>query len=126
MALRRYDAVAGVRKFEHLTAVQASKLKVPIADSHRIAQTSKTHERLAESKVLAKIVLACAVPDQLLLGLCARSPAKPHSLSETFPGWLTLYLSACPGLASYTRRDRRPARSEQAPASRSAAGLSTP
>lgn len=126
MALSRYDAVAGVRKVEHLNAaVQASKLKVPIAESHRVAQASKTHERLAESKLLGKIVLARAVPDQLLRGLCARSPAKPHSLSKSLPGRLTLCLSACPGLASYRRRDRRPARSEQAPASRSAADLST-
>jgi NADPH:quinone reductase len=58
MKLTRYDAVAGLREFERLNAaVQAAKLKVPIAECYPLAQAYKAHERLAEGHVLGKIVL---------------------------------------------------------------------
>jgi NADPH:quinone reductase-like Zn-dependent oxidoreductase len=54
-----YDAVSGVREFERLNAaVQAAKLKVPIAECYPLAQAYKAHERLAERHVVGKIVLA--------------------------------------------------------------------
>ncbi len=53
-----YDSVAGVRQFERLgRAVEAAKLKVPIADVYELADASKAHERLAARHVLGKIVL---------------------------------------------------------------------
>jgi NADPH:quinone reductase-like Zn-dependent oxidoreductase len=59
MTLVRYDGVAGVREFERLNAaVQAAKLKVPIAECYPLAHAYKAHERLAEGQVIGKIVLA--------------------------------------------------------------------
>jgi NADPH2:quinone reductase len=59
MNLIRYDAVSGIREFERLNAaVQAAKLKVPIAECYALAQAHKAHERLAEGHVVGKIVLA--------------------------------------------------------------------
>jgi NADPH:quinone reductase-like Zn-dependent oxidoreductase len=53
-----YDAVAGVREFAHLgRAVEAAKLKVPIAAEYPLAEAGKAHERLAAGHVLGKIVL---------------------------------------------------------------------
>jgi NADPH:quinone reductase-like Zn-dependent oxidoreductase len=53
-----YDAVSGVREFERLNrAVEAAKLKVPIAAAYPLAEAAKAHERLAEGHVLGKIVL---------------------------------------------------------------------
>jgi NADPH:quinone reductase-like Zn-dependent oxidoreductase len=53
-----YDAVSGVREFEKLNrAVEASKLKVPIAEAFPLERAAKAHERFAESHVLGKIVL---------------------------------------------------------------------
>ncbi|MGY3505093.1 quinone oxidoreductase family protein [Bradyrhizobium sp. USDA 4471] len=58
IALTRYDAVAGVREFEHLNdAVQAAKLKVPIAERYSLAEAHKAHLRLEAGNVLGKIVL---------------------------------------------------------------------
>lgn len=54
----RYDAVSGVRQFERLNrAVEAAKLKVPIAASYPMRQAAKAQQRLAEGHVLGKIVL---------------------------------------------------------------------
>jgi NADPH2:quinone reductase len=63
MRLIRYDAISGVREFERLNvAVQAARLKVPIAECYPLARASKAHERLAEGHVVGKIVLA--VPER--------------------------------------------------------------
>ncbi len=54
----RYDAISGVREFERLNrAVEAVKLKAPIAESFPLAAAAKAHERFAEGHVLGKIVL---------------------------------------------------------------------
>jgi NADPH:quinone reductase-like Zn-dependent oxidoreductase len=59
MELFRYDGISGVREFERLnTAVQAAKLKVPIAECYPLAKVYKAHERIAEGHVIGKIVLA--------------------------------------------------------------------
>jgi NADPH:quinone reductase-like Zn-dependent oxidoreductase len=59
MSIIPYDAVSGVREFERLNAaVQAAKLKVPVAECYPLAQAYKAHERLAERHVVGKIVLA--------------------------------------------------------------------
>ncbi len=53
-----YDAISGVREFERLNrAVEAAKLKVPIAEAFALARANKAHERLAEGHVLGKMVL---------------------------------------------------------------------
>ena len=53
-----YDAKSGVREFERLNrAVDAAKLKVPVAEAFGLAHAAKAHERLAEGHVLGKIVL---------------------------------------------------------------------
>jgi NADPH:quinone reductase-like Zn-dependent oxidoreductase len=53
-----YDAISGVREFERLNrAVEATKLKVPIAEAFALANVAKAHQRLAEGHVLGKIVL---------------------------------------------------------------------
>ncbi len=53
-----YDAVAGVREFEHLNrAIEAAKLQVPIAAIFALGEAAKAHRRLAQGHVLGKIVL---------------------------------------------------------------------
>jgi NADPH:quinone reductase-like Zn-dependent oxidoreductase len=53
-----YDAIAGVREFERLNdAIQASKLKVPIAARYPLEEVVRAHERLAQRHILGKIVL---------------------------------------------------------------------
>lgn len=53
-----YDAVSGVREFQHLNrAVDQAKLRVPIAAAYHLAEASKAHERLEKGHVLGKIVL---------------------------------------------------------------------
>jgi NADPH:quinone reductase len=53
-----YDAVAGVRAFTALDmAVEAAKLKVPIAAGFSLADAAKAHERIEQGHVLGKIVL---------------------------------------------------------------------
>jgi NADPH:quinone reductase len=59
MTLVRYDAISGVREFERLNvAVQAAKLKVPLAATYPLGQAYRAHERLAEGHLLGKIILA--------------------------------------------------------------------
>jgi NADPH:quinone reductase-like Zn-dependent oxidoreductase len=59
MAVVRYDGTSGVREFERLNeAVRAAKLKVPIAETYPLGRAYRAHERLAEGRVLGKIVLA--------------------------------------------------------------------
>ena len=53
-----YDGVAGVREFERLNiAIEATRLKVPIAEAFPLVKAAKAHERLAEGRVLGKLVL---------------------------------------------------------------------
>jgi NADPH2:quinone reductase len=53
-----YDGVPGVREFQRLNrAVEQAKLKVPIADTYKLAEAAKAHERLADGHVLGKVVL---------------------------------------------------------------------
>jgi NADPH:quinone reductase-like Zn-dependent oxidoreductase len=53
-----YDAAAGVREFQKLNrAVDAARLKVPIAAEFPLADAAKAHERLEAGHVLGKIVL---------------------------------------------------------------------
>src|ERR1700727_1392009 len=59
MKLIRYDGISGVREFDRLhAAVQAARLKVPIAERYPLPRASKAHERLAEGHVVGKIILA--------------------------------------------------------------------
>jgi NADPH:quinone reductase-like Zn-dependent oxidoreductase len=59
MTLIRYDGISGVREFERLNAaVQAARLKVPIAECYPLARANKAHERLAEGHVVGKLILA--------------------------------------------------------------------
>jgi NADPH:quinone reductase len=56
--IKSYDGVPGVRQYERLNrAIQAAKLKVPIAETYRLADAAKAHKRLAKGHVLGKIVL---------------------------------------------------------------------
>jgi len=56
-----YDAVAGVREFEALNrAVEASRLRVPIAAKFTLAEAAKAHQRIEQGHVLGKIVLRVA------------------------------------------------------------------
>jgi NADPH:quinone reductase-like Zn-dependent oxidoreductase len=53
-----FDAVSGVREFRKLNlAVEAAKLKVPIAETYPLTDAAKAHQRLAEGRVPGKIVL---------------------------------------------------------------------
>ena len=59
--IKSYDGVPGVRQYERLNrAIQAAKLKVPIAETYRLADAAKAHKRLAKGHVLGKIVLRVA------------------------------------------------------------------
>ncbi|MDB5605512.1 MAG: hypothetical protein JWP25_2412 [Bradyrhizobium sp.] len=59
MTLIRYDGISGVREFERLNAaVQAARLKAPIAEIYSLDRPYRAHERLAQGQVLGKIVLA--------------------------------------------------------------------
>ena len=60
MAVIRYDGIAGVREFDRLNAaVQAARLKVPIAESCPLARATKAHERLAEVMSSEKSSFRC-------------------------------------------------------------------
>jgi NADPH:quinone reductase len=53
-----YDAASGVTAFEHLSrAIEAVRLRVPIAEEFALADAAKAHERLAQGHVLGKVVL---------------------------------------------------------------------
>jgi NADPH:quinone reductase len=53
-----YDAVPGVKEFAALDmAVEAAKLRVPIAARFVLAEAAKAHERIEQGHVLGKIVL---------------------------------------------------------------------
>jgi NADPH:quinone reductase len=56
-----YDAVPGVSEFDNLAlAIEAVRLKVPIAATFPLANASLAHKRLAEGHILGKIVLDIA------------------------------------------------------------------
>ncbi|HKE32503.1 MAG TPA: NADP-dependent oxidoreductase [Candidatus Angelobacter sp.] len=58
ITIKTYDAIPGVREFERLNrAVDAARLKVPIAAACPLAQAAKAHQRLAKGHVLGKVVL---------------------------------------------------------------------
>jgi NADPH2:quinone reductase len=53
-----YDGLSGVREFQRLNrAVEAAKLKVPIAEAFGLANAAKAHQRLAAEHILGKIAL---------------------------------------------------------------------
>jgi len=53
-----YDAEPGVHEFQRLNkAVDAARLRVPIAAEYPLAQARKAHERIEKGHVLGKIVL---------------------------------------------------------------------
>ena len=53
-----YDAIAGVREFQHLgTAIEAAQLEVPITAKFSLADAAKAHQRLSKEHVRGKIVL---------------------------------------------------------------------
>jgi NADPH2:quinone reductase len=56
--IQPYDAVAGVREFNHLAlAIEATNLKVPITAMFPLGNASDAHRRLEQGHVLGKIVL---------------------------------------------------------------------
>ena len=56
--IQSYDAVSGVREFERLgRAIEAARLRVPIAAVYRLADAAKAHGRVEKGHVLGKIVL---------------------------------------------------------------------
>jgi NADPH:quinone reductase len=58
LAIRSYDATPGVREFQRLgRAIEAARLKVPIAVACPLEQAASAHRRLADGHVLGKIVL---------------------------------------------------------------------
>jgi len=58
LAIRSYDGATGVREFERLgRAIEAARLRVPIAAVFPLARAARAHERLAKRHVLGKVVL---------------------------------------------------------------------
>jgi NADPH:quinone reductase len=58
LSIKSYDAIPGVRELERLgRAIEAARLKVPIAASYRLDQAARAHGRLAKGHVLGKVVL---------------------------------------------------------------------
>jgi NADPH:quinone reductase len=58
LSVHSYDARPGVREFERLgRAIEAARLKVPIAASYPLDRAARAHRRLASGHVLGKIVL---------------------------------------------------------------------
>ena len=56
--IRSYDAVPGRNEFRRLgDAVARARLKVPIAETFKLTEAAKAHERLAAGHVVGKIVL---------------------------------------------------------------------
>jgi NADPH:quinone reductase-like Zn-dependent oxidoreductase len=53
-----YDAAAGVREFERLNrAVEAARIKVPIADAFPLAKAAQAHKRIEAGHILGKVIL---------------------------------------------------------------------
>ena len=94
MAVIRYDGIAGVRKFDRLNAaVQAARLKVPIAESYPSAVATEAHERLPEDHMVRKLILSVrdtqsssVATDQTgrrALLTCVNAHIVAHALSST-------------------------------------------
>lgn len=53
-----YDAKSGVSELDRLSrAVESAKLKVPVAEVYELVDAAKAHRRLAERRILGKIIL---------------------------------------------------------------------
>jgi NADPH:quinone reductase len=58
VSVKAYDSSPGVRQFERLgRAIEAARLKVPIATAYPLAQAAKAQARIQKGHVLGKIVL---------------------------------------------------------------------
>lgn len=58
LSVKSYDGTPGVREFARLgRAIEAARLRVPIAASFPLSQAARAHRRLAQHHVLGKIVL---------------------------------------------------------------------
>ena len=58
LRVKAYDGIVGIRELDRLSrAIEAARLKVPIAAAFRLEEAAKAHERLAAGHVLGKIVL---------------------------------------------------------------------
>jgi NADPH:quinone reductase len=58
MHIIRYDAITGPKEFERLNqAIEAAKLRVPIAAEYPLADAARAHQRVEAGHVLGKIVL---------------------------------------------------------------------
>jgi NADPH2:quinone reductase len=58
VSVKSFDARVGVREFERLgRAIEAARLRVPIAAAFPLDQAARAHERLAKGHVLGRIVL---------------------------------------------------------------------
>ena len=57
--LMAYDAVSGLREFDHLNrAIECvAEFQVPIAGTYALANAGEAHERIEQGHVLGKIVL---------------------------------------------------------------------
>jgi NADPH:quinone reductase len=58
LSLKSYDATPGVREFDRLgRAIDAARLKVPIAAAYPLERAARAHARIEKGHVLGKIVL---------------------------------------------------------------------
>jgi NADPH2:quinone reductase len=58
ISIVRYDAIAGPKEYERLNeAIEAAKLRVPLAAEYPLAEAARAHERMEDGHVLGKIVL---------------------------------------------------------------------
>lgn len=58
ISVKSYDATPGVRELERLgRAIEAARLRVPIAAEYSLAQAARAHQRLEKGHVLGKVVL---------------------------------------------------------------------
>jgi NADPH:quinone reductase-like Zn-dependent oxidoreductase len=58
ISIARYDAIAGPKEYERLNeAIEAAKLRVPLAAEYPLAEAARAHERMEDGHVLGKIVL---------------------------------------------------------------------
>jgi NADPH2:quinone reductase len=58
MRLKPYDAVPGIREFQRLNkAIDAVRLKVPIAGKFKLADLAKAHRLIEEGHVLGKVIV---------------------------------------------------------------------
>jgi NADPH:quinone reductase len=54
----RYDAAPGIKQLEHLSrAIEAARLRVPIAAEFPLSEARQAHERLMQGHIVGKVVL---------------------------------------------------------------------